>query len=85
MNGVIKTRLLEIVICVLGEFASDWIRKLWKAFDEDLLAPLSHAAAYCLPFEEAFPLVIERLKTVLKVSFRPLPSFVCILFNPQKH
>ena len=43
MNGVIKTRLLEIVICVLGEFASDWIRKLWKAFDEDLLAPLSHA------------------------------------------
>ncbi|QQP81285.1 hypothetical protein JI729_08045 [Bacillus sp. TK-2] len=77
MNGVIKTRLLEIVICVLGEFASDWIRKLWEEFDEDLLAPLSHAAAYCLPFEEAFPLVIERLKTVLK-SELPTTSFICL-------
>ena len=77
INGVIKTRLLEIVICVLGENASDWIRKLWKEFDEDLIAPLSHAAAYCLPFEEAFPLVIEKLKSVLECEL-PTTSFICL-------
>ncbi|PFB27737.1 hypothetical protein [Bacillus cereus] len=77
INGVIKTRLLEIVICVLGESASDWVRKLWGKFDEDLIAPLSHAAAYCLPSEEAFPLVIEKLKSVLERDL-PTTSFICL-------
>ncbi|KAB2443707.1 leucine-rich repeat domain-containing protein [Bacillus luti] len=77
INSVIKTRLLEIVISVLGENASDWIRKLWKDFDEDLIAPLSYAAAYCLPFEEAFPSVIEKLKSVLEREL-PTTSFTCL-------
>ncbi|WP_439875714.1 hypothetical protein ACSLGG_09255 [Bacillus mycoides] len=77
INSIIKTRLLEIVICVLGENASDWIRKLWREFDKGLIAPLSHATAYCLPFEEAFPLVIERLKQVSE-SELPTTSFICL-------
>lgn len=79
MNGVIKIRLFEIVICVLGEFVLDWIRKLWKVFDEDLFVFFFYVVVYCLLFEEVFFLVIERLKIVLKSEFLII-FFICLYF-----
>jgi len=42
--------MLEIAADVLGSSASEWVRELWKNYDEDLLYPISWATASSLRF-----------------------------------
>lgn len=47
-NYQIKSRMLEIAADVLGSSASEWVKELWKNYDEDLLYPIfgQQPAAY---------------------------------------
>jgi hypothetical protein len=71
-NYEIKSCMLEITADVLGTFASEWVRELWRQYDEILLVDLSDAAAASLPCEEGLKNVFEKLALVSK---KELPQY----------
>jgi hypothetical protein len=73
-NYEIKSRMLEIVADVLGTTASEWVRELWKNYDEELLYPISWATASSLPIEEGLNNVFEKLKLVSEKKL-PIVAF----------
>ncbi|MFB3167394.1 hypothetical protein P5G62_009755 [Neobacillus sp. 179-C4.2 HS] len=76
-NYEIKTRLLEIVADVLGSSASEWVRELWRNFDEELLCPISWATASSLPAEEGLNNIFGKLKLVSEKEL-PIAAFTCL-------
>lgn len=76
-NYEIKSRMLEIVANVLGSSASEWVRELWKNYDEELLYPISRATASSLPIEEGLNNVFEKLELVDEKEL-PIAAFTCL-------
>ncbi|WHX98040.1 hypothetical protein [Neobacillus sp. DY30] len=76
-NYEIKSRMLEIVADVLGSSASEWVRELWKNYDENLLYPISWATASSLPIEEGLNNVFEKLKLVSEKEM-PIAAFTSL-------
>lgn len=76
-NYEVKSRMLEIVADVLGTSASEWVRELWRNYDEEFLYPISWATASSLPAEEGLNNVFEKLKLVNEKEL-PKAAFTCL-------
>ena len=76
-NYEIKSRMLEIVADVLGASASDWVRDLWKDYQEEFLYPISWATASSLPADEGLNNIFEKLKLVSEKEM-PVAAFTCL-------
>ena len=76
-NYEVKSRMLEIVADVLGTSASEWVRELWRNYNEEFLYPISWATASSLPAEEGLNNVFEKLKLVNEKEL-PIAAFTCL-------
>lgn len=83
-NYEIKSRMLEIVADVLSATASEWVRELWKNYDEELLYQISWATASSLPIEEGLNNVFEKLKSESEKKL-PIVAFTSLYRFRSSH
>ncbi|TQR26567.1 hypothetical protein C7Y46_04885 [Bacillus safensis] len=76
-HAEVKSRMLEIAADVLGTVAAEWVRELLDQTGEELLYPLSWAAASSLPEDEGLHHIIEKLKSVSEKEL-PIAAFICL-------
>jgi len=75
-NVAIEGSSYRLCARCLGPSAADWVRQQWAPdrFRKELLFSLSEATARCLPFEEGWGYVMERLEAQAQDIY-PLTAF----------
>lgn len=76
-NLEVKSRMLEILADVLGPIDVDWLRDLWRNYNDELLYPLSLVTATTLPDKEGLDNVFARLNSKNKKEL-PKDAFSCL-------
>lgn len=79
----IEAQSYEICAAVLERDAENWIRSRWEVYHPVTFFALSVASATCLPFEEGFHRVVERLEAMPQKEMRVACS-VLAYFRTEK-
>jgi hypothetical protein len=66
----VEAKTYEICAAVVEREAEDWIRSRWQVYHPAIFFALAIASATCLPFEEGFHRVVEKLEAMPQKEMR---------------
>lgn len=80
----VDNKIYEIVAKVLGEFASNWVRKEWKSHNRENFTYYAECLAKCLPLDEGFNYITDELDKI-DSSSKLSEKMICLIdFQNEK-
>ena len=80
----LDNKIYEIAAKVLGEFASDWVRKEWKTHNSENFTYYAECLAKCLPLDESFNYITDELGKI-DSSSKLSEKMICLIhFQSEK-
>lgn len=82
-SSEIEAQAYEICAVVLERSAEDWVRSRWEVYHPSAFLALAVASASCLPLDEGFQRVVEKLEALPQKEMRTACS-VLAYFRTEK-